>query len=165
MSLIEGENDKIIKDALELLKENESTDFLTKEQQEDEKINKIEDEGSNYGNILNEKRKQKIFYNIERKNNKQAEISLLANAEKNLRSKLDLITAQTNDINKKNWQFWNKNNRLVQIETLDKDKRKIDNDLLKIEKELKYYDSHKSGGKRKTKKNKSRRRKTKKTKN
>ncbi len=77
MSLLEGEKDKIIKDALELLEQNQSTKFLTKEQQ-DEVKNTVEVNNYDYGKShsyidrINNNNNKKIIYNIERKNDKLA---------------------------------------------------------------------------------------------
>lgn len=164
MSLLEGEKDKIIKDALELLIENHSTDFLTKKQQEEVEINPLHADPNSHLYPEDDKAKQskKIIYNIERRYNKLAEISLLANAEKIFKSKLDLIATREKEINNK---YWKNDTDNSELKTLHKERDKISNKIGEIQRELLVYNSHKSGGKRKTKKNKSRRRKTKKTKN
>jgi hypothetical protein len=167
MSLLEGEKDKIIKDSLELLEQNQSTKFLTKEQQDEVKniveVNNYDyDKSQSYIDRIINNNNKKIIYNIERKNNKLAEISLLANAEKILKSNLDLIATREKEINNKYWKNDTDNSELEKFQT---EKANINSKISDINQQLRIYDSHKNGGRRKTKKNKSRRRKTKKTKN
>ena len=162
MSLLEGEKDAIINHENNLMKTNEDTRFLTPEQKEAVKDiveeNNFDREKSHfYNNKVSDKYKLKIMYNIDNRNDKIAEISLLAKALKILESKLILLSAEENQINKE----WFKDES--RLETIGKEKKTINNNIYKIKRQLDIYDKHKTkGGKQKTKNNKFRRRKTKK---
>lgn len=163
MSLLEGEKDAIINHANNLMKTNEDTRFLTQEQKEAVKDiveeNNFDRETSHfYNNKVSDKYNLKIMYNIDNRNDKIAEISLLAKTLKILESKLILLSAEENQINNK---WLNKDES--QLETIRKEKKTINNNIYNIKRQLDIYDKHKTkGGKQKTKNNKFRRRKTKK---
>ena len=123
MSLLEGEKDAIINHANNLMKTNEDTRFLTPEQKEAVKDiveeNNFDREKSHfYNNKVSDKYKLKIMYNIDNRNDKIAEISLLAKALKILESKLILLSAEENQINNK---WLNKDES--QLETIGKEKK------------------------------------------
>ena len=165
MSLLEGEKDTIINNANNLMKQNEDTSYLTPEQKDAVKDiveeNNFDRERSHfYNNKVTDKYNLKIMYNIDNRNDKIAEISLLAKALKILKSKLDLLSEEENQINNK---WFNKDES--RLETIAKEKETIDNNIYNIQRQLGIYNEHKTkGGKRKTKNNKFRRRKTKKNK-
>jgi|LauGreDrversion4_2_1035121.scaffolds.fasta_scaffold584413_2 hypothetical protein len=162
MSLLEGEKDKIINDANKLLKDNKDTKFLTTEQQD--KVKNIVDvnnydigKSHAYNDEVIKKNDQKIKYNIDYRSNKLAEISLLAKALEILKNKLNLLSAEEIQINK---QWFKDESRL---ESIAKEKQKINSNISDIQYQLVIYQKPENiGGKRKTKKNKFRRRKTKK---
>jgi hypothetical protein len=163
MSLLEGEKDTIINHANILMKDNKDTKFLTTEQQDKVKnivdVNNYDIEKSHaYNDEVIKKNDQKIKYNIDYRNNKLAEISLLAKALEILKNQLYLLSAEEIQINK---QWFKDESRL---ETIAKEKQKINSNISDIQYQLVIYQKPENiGGKRKTKKNKFRRRKTKKT--
>lgn len=162
MSLLEGEKDAIINHANNLMKQNEDTRFLTPEQKEAVKDiveeNYFDREKSHsYYDKVSDKYKLKIMYNIDNRNDKIAEISLLAKALKILENKLILLSVEENQINKE----WFKDES--RLKTIIKEKKTINNNIYNIKRQLDIYYKHKTkGGKQKTKNNKFRRRKTKK---
>jgi len=163
MSLLENEKDEIIYNANKLMKQNEDTKFLTTEQQDKVKnivdVNNFDREKSHaYNDEVIKKNDQKIKYNIDYRSNKLAEISLLAKALEFLESKLILLSAEENQINNK---WLNKDES--RLETIRKEKQKINSNISDIQYQLVIYQKPENiGGNRKTKKNKFRRRKTKK---
>ena len=123
MSLLEGEKDAIINHANNLMKTNEDTHFLTPEQKEAVKDiveeNNFDREKSHfYNNKVSDKYNLKIMYNIDNRNDKIAEISLLAKTLKILESKLILLYSEENQINNK---WLNKDES--QLETIRKEKK------------------------------------------
>ena len=94
-----SEDDIIVKNAKELIKANEDTNFLTEDQKKEvsEGLDSYNyDAGKSQSHIdsMDKKYKQKIIYNIIRKDNKLAEISLLAKALQILESRDKLIKSQ-----------------------------------------------------------------------
>ena len=161
-----SEDDIIVKNAKELIKANEDTNFLTEDQKKEvsEGLDSYNyDAGKSQSHIdsMDKKYKQKIIYNIIRKDNKLAEISLLAKALQILESRDKLIKSQITQINNKWIKRTSDDNEL---QNLNNQNESNTSDINSIIEHLNIYESLKTGGKRKTKKYNFRRHKSKKNK-
>ena len=164
MSELEREDDVIIKQAKELITENKNTIYLTEDQKKEvsEGSDKYDAGKSfSYAVSMDKKKEQTIIYNIKRKDNKLAEISLLAKALQILESRDKLIKSQITQINNKWIKRTSDDNEL---QNLNNQNESNTSDINSIIEHLNIYESLKTGGKRKTKKYNFRRHKSKKNK-
>ena len=164
MSELEREDDVIIKQAKELITENKNTIYLTEDQKKEvsEGSDKYDAGKSfSYAVSMDKKKEQTIIYNIKRKDNKLAEISLLAKALQILERRDKLIKSQITQINNKWIKRTSDDNEL---QNLNNQNESNTSDINSIIEHLNIYESLKTGGKRKTKKYNFRRHKSKKNK-
>jgi hypothetical protein len=166
MSESESEKDNIIKQARELIKDNEDTNFLTEDQKKEVSVGLDSysyDVNKSPSDIysMDTKSNQIIIYNIIRKNNKIAEMNVLAKALDILQSRNKLIKSQITKIKNKWFKIKSYDNELQNLNTQETSNTFVIDD---INKQLNIYESLKTGGKRKTKKYIFRRHKSKKNK-